>query len=301
MVLTKATALTDTTSTTAIVLNKKLKVNLIMGHLDNNDYSNAAAYGDLSAETQVFTDIHCHCLPGIDDGPREMAEAIELCRALFDDGIKTVIATPHQLGRYGDFNSAADIRQKVSDLNEQLHNESIALTVVPGGDVRVDERLCRLIDDDMILTLADTGEYILLELPHEIFIDIEPLLVDLSDRGIRSIVSHPERHPVLAKKPDLLNKWLRHSSYLQITAGSLVGSFGSTAQKAAWHFLSSGLACLVATDSHNINGRRPCMTAAFDSIKNKLGQSVARSVCIENPLAVLSGKQINSARYCSSR
>lgn len=271
-----------------------------MEHSDNNN-SITSGQGNLPVEGRPFTDIHCHCLPDIDDGPGDMAKSIELCRALFDDGMKAVIATPHQLGRYGDFNCAADIRGKVAELNDQLRAENIALTIVPGGDVRVDERLCRLIDEDVVLTLGDTGEYILLELPHEIFIDIEPLLIELCAKGLRPIVSHPERHSAVARQPDLLNRWFRHSTYLQITAGSLIGDFGSSAQKAAWHFLSSGLACLVATDSHNLRGRRPCMRAAFESIKQRLGQSVAESVCIENPLKVLNGEHINSTMFSNSR
>lgn len=267
----------------------------MMEHLDNNDCSTAPGQG------QSFTDIHCHCLPDIDDGPEDMAKAIELCRGLFDDGMKTVIATPHQLGRYGDFNTAGDIREKVAELNDQLRAENINLSIVPGADVRVDERLCKLIDEDMVLTLGDTGEYILLELPHEIFIDIEPLLSELSAKGVRPIVSHPERHRAIANNPELMDRWFRHCTYLQITAGSLVGNFGGSAQKAAWYFLKSGLAHLVATDSHNLIGRRPCMREAFESIKNELGESVAELVCVVNPLKVLNGEHIDSTMFSNCR
>jgi len=244
-----------------------------------------------------YIDIHCHCIPGIDDGPGTLPEGLALCRALVDDGIKTVIATPHQLGRFDCFNDAQKIRESVCSLNEQLKNNGVELTVLPGGDVRVDERICRLLNEDRILTLADGGEYILLELPAEIFIDIEPLLFELSSLGIRAIISHPERHPVLPRRRDILLRWLDNGTFLQITAASLLGDFGPVPKKIAWQLLESGLALLVATDSHNLHSRRPRMDSAFQCISAKLGGSVARLVCIENPLRVLEGDELKSFSY----
>lgn len=239
-----------------------------------------------------FVDIHCHCLPLVDDGPSTQSDSLALCQALVDDGITTVIATPHQLGRYNGDNESQRIRDEVCVLNLALQSNKIALSIVAGGDVRVDERICQLLDSDKILTLADGGKYLLLELPQETFIDIEPLLIELSSRGIEAIISHPERHPILSKEPALLGKWFAHSIHLQITSGSFLGEFGISTQKAAWYFLSSGMAQLVATDCHNLRTRRPSMSAAFERITLKFGHEVARQVCIENPLRVLKGQNI---------
>ncbi len=245
-----------------------------------------------SSGQRQYVDIHCHCLAAIDDGPATRDGAIALCRGLVDDGVNVVVATPHQLGRFSDCNEASLIREAVVALNEELRCGDIPLTVMPGGDVRVDERICQLLESDKILTLADGGKYILLELPHEIFIDIEPLLVGLASLGIQTIISHPERHRVLSKQPNLLLKWLAGGVYLQVTAGSLVGQFGSTAQSAAWHFLASGWVSFVATDAHDLHGRRPLMRAAFEQITAQLGAVVARQVCIENPIRILEGQDI---------
>lgn len=248
--------------------------------------------GPESFSQQQYVDIHCHCLAGVDDGPTTKAEALALCRGLVEDGISTVIATPHQLGQFSGCNEAAQIREAVLCLNEELKSNDIALTVMPGGDVRVDERICQLLVADKILTLADGGRYILLELPQEVFIDIAPLLVELASLGVQAIISHPERHFAFAKHPQILLKWLKHSAHLQITAGSLLGEFGSAAQRAGWHFLSLGWASFVATDSHNLDGRRPCMKTVFKHISIKLGEATARRVCVENPLRVLRNQEI---------
>jgi len=248
----------------------------------------------MKSEKTSYVDIHCHCLHAVDDGPSTLSESLSLCRALANDGIACVIATPHQLGRFSNCNEAAQIREQVHALNENLSGNNIGLSVIAGADVRVDERICQLIEDDKILTLADGGRYILLELPHEIFIDIEPLLVGLASLGVQAIISHPERHFALAKQPEMLLKWLARGAYLQVTSGSLLGDFGTLARIAAWHFLSSGWASFVATDAHNLDGRRPRMKVAFEQISIKLGHAVARLVCIENPLSVLEGRDIQT-------
>jgi protein-tyrosine phosphatase len=257
--------------------------------------------GKLKTAGDRFIDVHCHCLFDIDDGPVTLHDSLDLCKALVEDGVTDVIATPHQLGRYGEFNDADKIRNIVTELNKELAGNNVNLNVLPGADVRVDERICRLIEADKILTLADNGRYILLELPHEIFINIEPLIVDLSSLDIQVIISHPERHRVIARKPEVLFGWLEKSAHLQITAASLLGDFGSTAQKAAWQLMSMGMVCLVATDSHDISGRRPRMKNAFDSIVAKLGEEIARLVCKENPLRILEGKDMLSARSVEIR
>lgn len=244
---------------------------------------------------QTFIDIHCHCLPGLDDGPAEMTEALDLCRALVEDGIDTVVATPHQLGRFDGRNHAAHVRGAVNQLTKQLLEAGIPLTVLPGADVRVDERIPRLLQDDTVLTLADQGKHLLLELPHEAFIDIEWLLRQLADRGLSVIISHPERHPVLAARPEIIAKWSGLGASFQITAGSLLGQFGPASQQAAWYFLQSSVAGMVATDAHDTKHRCPSMKAAFKLLSQKLGQDTAGWLCIENPKRVVEGKQIEPA------
>jgi protein-tyrosine phosphatase len=244
-----------------------------------------------------YVDIHCHCLPALDDGPSTLSEALDLCRALSADGAACVAATPHQLGRYDGCNDADSVRNAVSVFNKELRSNDIPLTVLAGADVRVDERICRLLEDDKILTLADGGKYILLELPHNIFIDIEPLLADLSSMGVYAVISHTERHPVIAKKPDLMRKWLEYPAYLQITAGSLVGEFGIVAEKCAWRLLDAGLVSIVATDAHDLIARRPLMKAAFHRISGRFGAEIGRLVCFTNPLRVVKGLDVVPAGF----
>jgi protein-tyrosine phosphatase len=240
-----------------------------------------------------FTDIHCHCLPGLDDGPGTIDEAIALCQRLATEGITTVVATPHQLGRFNGRNDAKRIRNVTSQLNACLQKTGIRLNVLPGGDVRVDERICRLLEEDHILTVADTGKYILLELlPHQIFIDVEPLLTELAALGVKAIISHPERHSALLQQSKVILRWLDIGAHFQIDACSLLDYSNPVVHRAAWQFLSSGWALFVATDAHNTNVRKPYMRAAFKRICTRLGKDLANLVCIENPARIVDGQDI---------
>jgi len=264
--------------------------------VDNN--VNDAKTADIGRQ-QRFTDIHCHLLPGLDDGPQTVSESLALCQSLTEEGIGCVVATPHQLGRFDGCNDAAKVRDAVSSLSEALKNNGIALKVVPGAEVRVDERICKLLEADRILTLADGGRYILLELPYEVFIDVRPLLSELSCIGVQAVISHPERCAPVAALPHMVRRWLENGAHLVITASSLLGDFGPKAKKAAWYFLSSGWVSLVATDAHDTGRSCPKMKVAFDRISIKLGKDLACLVCIENPSRLVSGQDIVRLRPSS--
>jgi protein-tyrosine phosphatase len=245
-------------------------------------------------------DIHCHCLPGLDDGPKTQQQCIALCQALVSDGITTVVATPHQMGLYEGSNDAKIVREAAARLSETLTSEGIPLAVVPGADVRVDDQLLKLLDDGHILTLADARRYILLELPHETLIDLTSLIGELRKRGICAIVSHPERHAEICRCPEALLPWLEEGALLQVTAASLVGGFGPVAEKMVWQLIGANLVSLVASDAHDSDCRPPMMTFAIDAIIKRLGHAVARRLCIENPLAVLVGQPVVAPQHASS-
>jgi protein-tyrosine phosphatase len=237
-------------------------------------------------------DIHCHCLAGLDDGPATLEESLALCQALARDGVTTVVASPHQLGRYERLNSPSVVRAAVAELTAALASQQIPLEILPGGDVRIDERLPRLVETDEILTVADAGYHLLLELPHELYLD--PLLtIDLlRERGLQPILTHPERHAYLYGTIDWATDWTRHGAVLQVTAGSLLGDFGSRAFELAWQLVNAGLVSLIASDAHDAKRRPPRMTAALTALAERAGEPTARRLVIDNPQLVLNGQPI---------
>jgi protein-tyrosine phosphatase len=249
--------------------------------------------------TSRCVDIHCHCLPGLDDGPATMDEALALCEELARDGVTTVVASPHQLGRYDRLNSASVIREAVAALVAALASQQIPLEVFAGGDVRIDERLPRLLEADEILTVADAGYHLLLELPHELFVDPLPTIDVLRERGLQSILTHPERHAYLYGTTDWAVDWIKHGAVLQITAGSLLGDFGSHAFEQAWQLVERGLVSLVATDAHDTRRRPPRLTAALTSLAERIGADAARALVIDNPQHALDGRPIELSQSFS--
>ncbi len=239
-----------------------------------------------------FVDVHCHCLPALDDGPESLEEALALCLRLAQDHVSTVVATPHQLGRYEEHTGAPGIRQAVALLNGELRRRGIRLLVLPGAEVRLDERIDCLLAQDRILTLADAGRYLLLELPSNVFIDIEPLLLPLARRGVRVIIAHPERNMPLLGHPQVLQEWLMRGVSLQVTAASLTGQWGRRVKRAAWQLMTQGWVSLVATDAHDEVSLPPQMTKAFEAMARRLGDEAAGLLCVENPAHVIRGQRL---------
>jgi len=254
------------------------------------DSSRGGEFPRNSKPDSCWIDIHCHCLPGLDDGPATLREALVLCRSLAADRIRTAVATVHQLGRHEGTNGPGRIKETLRELKHALEARGIPLELLAGADVRLDERLPRLVEEGEVLTLAGT-RYLLLELPHEIFVEPLRVIVDLAAAGIRTVVSHPERHIYLVRHPETVLPWLEHGAFLQLTAGSFLGRFGPSAERAAWHWIENGQALLVATDAHNVRRRPPLMSAAAEAISRRFGAQTAERVCKENPARLLADSE----------
>jgi protein-tyrosine phosphatase len=240
-------------------------------------------------------DVHCHCLPGLDDGPAELEDSLALCQALVEDGVTTVIASPHQLGRYDGVNTAAVIREALAELQAALDENAIPLELTSGADVRIDERLFRLVEAGEVLPAGPASRHLLLELPHDLFVDPLGAIEALAQRGVQTIMTHPERHRYLAGSTQRLGSWIDAGAALQITAGSLLGDFGPVAEQEGWRMLRAGMVSLIATDAHD-ESRPPLMTAALDVVSQQLGRQFAAAVCLENPLRVYRGQRVEACR-----
>jgi protein-tyrosine phosphatase len=164
--------------------------------------------------------------------------------------------------------------------------------VLPGAEVRVDERIGRLLAEDKILTLGDRKQYLLLELPEDVFIDIEPLLRYLRRIGIEALIAHPERNAPALRHLQILQQWVEEGAGLQLTAASLLGWWGPLARQAAWSLVAEGWAGVLATDAHDGEVNRPCMTQAFRAVAARFGTELARLLCVVNPSRVLAGEKL---------
>ena len=151
----------------------------------------------------AFVDIHCHLLPELDDGAGDWDESLAMARLAVSEGIRTVIATPHQLGSYGR-NRGDAIRAQVARLRQLLDDHGVPLEVLPGADVRIEPDLVGKIRSGDVVTLADHRRYVLLELPHEVYLPLDRLLGELKVAGLVGILSHPERNQGILGQPRVL-------------------------------------------------------------------------------------------------
>ncbi|MBN1126252.1 MAG: hypothetical protein JXA82_14695 [Sedimentisphaerales bacterium] len=237
-----------------------------------------------------FVDIHCHCLPGLDDGPEDMPQALQLCRALIADGIVTVVATPHMLSPVSDITDVKHIYTMADALRNALQDEGLELTVLVGAEVTLSDQIFKWLDKNQLPTL-NNGPYLLLELPSSMVMDISPVLEQFKERGMDCILAHPERLGYLQNTPGMLRKWTQLGACLQISAASLVtGSrWFSRTRSLAWKLVQEGYATVVASDAHDADVRGPMIRKAFHALVKRLGLAQAVQLCVENPKRLLEG------------
>lgn len=243
----------------------------------------------------TFVDIHCHLVPAIDDGAQTWQDTLSMAQIAVQSGTHTIVVTPHQLGNFRK-NTGDVIRGRTRQLQQFLEQHQIPLRVLPGGDVRIEEDMVAGIADGSVMTLADHRKHVLLELPHEIYFPIESIIDELQSLGIQGILSHPERNMGLLAKPELLAPLVDRNCLMQVTCGSLVGTFGEASQRMAEFMLQEGLVHFLASDGHSPKRRRPHMHRGFQRAVEIVGEALATEMCSGNPGRVAAGHFVDPGR-----
>jgi protein-tyrosine phosphatase len=216
------------------------------------------------------------------------------------DGTRTIIVTPHQLGNFAQ-NLGDDIRTRTTQLQDVLDQHQIPLQVLPGGDVRIEDGMLEGLVSGDVMSLGDRRKHVLLELPHELYFPLAGVLAALQRQGMAGILSHPERNRGLLREPDLLLGLVEGGCLMQVTAGSLMGTFGPNPQALAEWMLGEGLVHFVATDAHGTKSRRPLMQRAFERVIELTDEPTAKDLCSNNPALVAQGKRVLGGRRAITR
>jgi len=215
-------------------------------------------------------DIHCHILPGVDDGPKTIEDSLDMARAAVREGIETIIATPHHKNNQFN-NSKSTIIQNVNNLKSALKKENIPLNILPGQEVRIYGEVLEDYYKEEILTLNHT-KYLFIEFPSSsVPRYAERLLYDIQTEGIIPIIVHPERNKELQDKPDLLYQFVKNGALTQLTASSIAGYFGKNIKKFSEQLIEHNLIHFVASDAHNIHNRSFKVLEALDTIEDNFG------------------------------
>jgi protein-tyrosine phosphatase len=232
-------------------------------------------------------DLHCHVLPGIDDGPATIEDSLALARAAARAGTRVLVATSHVSWEYR--NDAATIKRLVGALNQRLVAEGVELEVRPGAEIAT-SRAGDIEPAELARLSLGGGGYLLIEPPFTPVVSgIDALIYALQREGYRIVLAHPERCTAFQRDRRILDSLVGAGVICSITAGSLVGRFGREVRRVALRMLADGMVHNVASDAHDALRRPPGIAselrqAGLEPLAEWLTQAV--------PEAILAGSEI---------
>ncbi len=237
-------------------------------------------------------DLHCHVLPGVDDGPGTLEGSLELARAAAADGTTTLVATPHVSSAYP--TTAHRMETGVESLNRELIRVGVPIEVLPGAEV-APALVAGLPDSELERLRLGDGRHLLLEAPLEaVGTELEETIRGLQGRGYGILLAHPERCPSFHRDPDRLARLVAHGVLCSITAASLAGRSGGPVQRLAVELLKRGLAHNVASDAHDAYRRPPLLRSLLRSAGGKVPGLAVEGPWFTDlaPRAILTGEPL---------
>ena len=240
----------------------------------------------------VMIDIHCHLLPGVDDGAVDLGESLAMCRMAAQDGCTAMVATPHL--RHEQWWNPD--RRRLEELWRHLRDAAgDDPEVFLGGEIAVNSQSLReleLLPEGDLLPLAGS-RYLLLEFhPRGLGPDPEDLIHELVVEGWYPIIAHPERIPWLASDLGYLAALLGQGAVTQLTAMSVTGDMGRLLHDAATRMLDAGMVHFIASDAHDARIRHPGLAKAYRLISETRGEAIARQLFVVNPMSVLENRPL---------
>lgn len=216
-------------------------------------------------------DLHCHILPGVDDGAENIEASIAMAEQAVSQGITHILCTPHHNnGKYT--NPKSEVISLVASLQAELDKRSLSLTVLEGQEVRITGDLIEDIRNDKILFTDLEDTYILIEFPTmEVPSYTEQVFFELLQMGKVPVIVHPERNAHFRKDPNNLIPFLEMGCLAQLTAPSYVGVFGKDIQKTAKIMVDHNLVQMIASDAHGVNKRSFYLKEAYDAVADNYG------------------------------
>lgn len=237
-------------------------------------------------------DLHCHILPGLDDGPVNLDFSVAMARSAAAADIQVMVATPHIRSDYEVDPDA--LEGLVESLNAALEEEGIQLHVLTGGEVSL-QKAAELDDEVLRKVCLGDSDYLLIESPYRSSdIDIDGIIRDVQARGFKPLLAHPERCPIFQHDPDRLQRLVNSGVLCSITAASMAGGFGTTVRRFTIELLHDGLVHDVASDAHDHLHRPPDLLTGFESAESEIpGISEQASwFTVTSPVAILAGRSL---------
>jgi len=240
-------------------------------------------------------DLHCHILPGIDDGPKTLAESLEMALIFEQAGYSHVVATPHAVPGTTWMPKPEEIRNLLTELNQAIKKAGIKLKVLPGMEIALDPNISELLDQGQVQPLAGTS-YVLIEPPFQrLPLGWDQAVFNVLSRGFSVLLAHPERCAQLSAKPQLCDKLIESGVYFQVNWDSFLGHHGRTTQKMAIYLAGKAYIHCLATDSHDAKSRNAIQVQrTAETIEALMGLRNLQLISRENPIRVLRNEALKS-------
>ena len=237
-------------------------------------------------------DIHCHILPDFDDGAADLEESLAMARLAAGSGVEAIVATPHFRGEPESLALLPKLLESHRLLSQAVRSEGISLALLPGAEILCLPQTPELARGHVLPTLGDT-RYLLTEF----YFDESParisaMLRTLTDCGYSPVVAHPERYEAVQHTPGLLETWFRAGYVIQLNKGSVLGSFGSRAQRTADIALRHGFAHLIASDAHSALRRTTDMSRLRLRLREKCPPEYVRILLEKNPQRLIQNREM---------
>jgi protein-tyrosine phosphatase len=240
-------------------------------------------------------DLHCHILPGIDDGPKTLQESLAMARIFEQAGYSHVVATPHAVPGTTWMPKPEEIRDHLTELTQAIAKNGIKLKVLPGMEIALDPNISELLNQGHVQTLAGTS-YVLIEPPFQrLPLGWDQAVFNVLSRGFSVLLAHPERCAQLSDKPQLCDKLIESGVYFQVNWDSFLGHHGRTTQKMAIYLANKAYIHCLATDSHDSKSRNAIQVQrTAETIEELMGPRNLKLISRENPIRVLRNEKLKS-------
>jgi protein-tyrosine phosphatase len=242
-----------------------------------------------------LVDTHCHLLAGLDDGPPTADDALAMCEIAYEDGVRMTAALAHQNDHYPAV-TPDRIRTAAHELAQSLAARDLPLMTFACAEVMAHPELESSWRRGALLSMADRNQYLLLEQPHQMFVDLANAIDGLRRAGVRPILAHAERSPELLHTPGLIEEWIAAGCLVQVSSSSVTQPASVHDTRALKGWFRRGIVHVLGSDGHSPTRRPPGIAAAYHEICRWAGHLVADRVCSTNGMAILNGLPLRVPR-----
>ena len=236
-------------------------------------------------------DIHCHIVPNIDDGAKNINDALEMAKIAYSEGIRKIINTSHYHPSF-DYKKGKELSHSINNFNYILKQNNIDIEVCIGNELYYSEDIIQIIEEREFYTL-NNSRYLLIEFPPMNFPkNILDILYEIKIRGYIPILAHVERYRYIHENINLIYDCINEGALIQVNSSSIMGKNGSEIKKVSNLLLDNNMIHFIATDAHSSTRRRPIIKETYDYVVKKYGDKKAETLFIQNPSKVIENEEI---------